>query len=76
MPTAPDGSFTTEPSVPTAPFTFSPKPQPTPEVVVPVEPTDEQIKQRAAELWHNAGEPAGQDHEFWLKAEEELKAQP
>lgn len=36
-------------------------------------PTDEQIRQRAHALWEAAGKPEGQQDEFWLRAEQELK---
>jgi hypothetical protein len=35
-------------------------------------PTDEQIRQRAHELWEVAGKPEGQQDRFWLEAEREL----
>ncbi|MTV11954.1 MULTISPECIES: DUF2934 domain-containing protein [Bradyrhizobium] len=35
-------------------------------------PTDEQIRQRAHELWVVAGKPEGQQDRFWLEAEREL----
>ena len=35
-------------------------------------PTDEQIKQRALELWEQRGRPEGHDAEFWAQAEREL----
>jgi hypothetical protein len=35
-------------------------------------PTNEQIKQRALELWEQRGRPEGHDAEFWTQAEREL----
>lgn len=37
--------------------------------------TDEQISQRAHQLWHAAGCPDGQDREHWLQAQAELTSQ-
>ena len=37
------------------------------------DPTHEEISERAHQLWERAGKPAGQDHDFWLQAERELK---
>jgi hypothetical protein len=37
-----------------------------------VKPTDEQIRQRAHELWQEAGRPEGQQDQFWFEAEREL----
>ena len=34
--------------------------------------TEEQIKQRAVELWEQRGRPEGRDAEFWTQAEREL----
>ncbi len=36
-------------------------------------PSHEQIKQRAHELWEQAGEPDGRSDEFYHQAEQELK---
>jgi hypothetical protein len=33
---------------------------------------DEQIKQRARQLWEKRGRPEGHDAEFWTQAEREL----
>jgi hypothetical protein len=35
-------------------------------------PTDEQIRARAHELWEKAGKPEGREDEFWHLAEQEL----
>jgi hypothetical protein len=35
-------------------------------------PTNDQIKQRALELWEQRGRPEGRDAEFWTQAEREL----
>ena len=37
------------------------------------QPTDEQIRKRAHQLWELAGQPEGREHEFWYEAERELK---
>ena len=37
------------------------------------EPTDEQIRERAQQLWEAAGRPKGREQEFWYRAEKELK---
>lgn len=36
-------------------------------------PTDEQIRTRAHQLWELAGRPEGRQDEFWREAERELK---
>ena len=36
-------------------------------------PTDEQIRTRAHQPWEQAGKPNGRAHEFWHRAEQELK---
>jgi hypothetical protein len=35
-------------------------------------PTEEQIRQRAQEIWEENHRPNGRDEEFWLQAEREL----
>jgi Protein of unknown function (DUF2934) len=37
------------------------------------DPTPDQIRQRAYELWQLAGRPEGSDQEFWYEAERELQ---
>jgi Protein of unknown function (DUF2934) len=37
------------------------------------DPTPEQIRQRAYELWQAAGRPEGREQEFWHEAERELQ---
>jgi hypothetical protein len=37
------------------------------------EPTPEQIRQHAFELWQAAGCPENREQEFWYRAERELK---
>jgi hypothetical protein len=37
---------------------------------------EERIRQRAEELWREAGQPQGRDEEFWHKAEKEIDADP
>jgi len=39
-------------------------------------PTEDQIRIRAKELWEQAGKPQGRDDEFWLLAERDLKEKP
>ena len=36
------------------------------------QPTEEQIRKRAFELWEQAGKPEGRDDEFWDQAQREL----
>ncbi|GGI33627.1 MULTISPECIES: DUF2934 domain-containing protein [Bradyrhizobium] len=38
-------------------------------------PTEEQIKNKAHELWEKAGRPEGRELEFWHQAERELQEQ-
>ena len=38
-------------------------------------PTDEEIRQRAYELWEAAGSPEGSADVFWREAEQELLKQ-
>jgi hypothetical protein len=35
-------------------------------------PTEEQIRNRALDLWEQAGKPEDRDEEFWQEAEKEL----
>ena len=35
-------------------------------------PTEEQIRQRAQEIWEENHRPTGRDDEFWYQAEKEL----
>jgi hypothetical protein len=35
-------------------------------------PTDDQIRERAHQLWESAGRPEGREEEFWFEAEREL----
>jgi Protein of unknown function (DUF2934) len=37
------------------------------------DPTPEQIRQRAYELWQLAGSPEDREQEFWYQAEQELR---
>jgi DUF2934 family protein len=37
------------------------------------DPSERQIKTRAYELWENAGQPEGQDDDFYRQAEQELR---
>jgi hypothetical protein len=37
-------------------------------------PTDDQIRNRAHQLWEQAGKPEGREDEFWHQAEQELQA--
>ena len=36
-------------------------------------PTEEQIRQRAQEIWERNHRPDGRDEEFWYEAERELQ---
>lgn len=40
------------------------------------DPTEEQIRNRARQLWEIAGQPEGRDDEFWHEAEHELRDGP
>ena len=35
-------------------------------------PTDEQIRERAYQLWEKAGKPEGKEDHFWLEADRQL----
>jgi hypothetical protein len=37
------------------------------------DPTDEEIRTRAHQLWERAGKPQGREEEFWHAAEQELR---
>lgn len=37
------------------------------------QPTDDQIRERAHQLWELAGQPEGREQEFWYLAEHDLK---
>jgi hypothetical protein len=37
------------------------------------DPTDDQIRERAHQLWELAGKPESREQEFWLEAERELR---
>ena len=37
------------------------------------QPTEEQIRKRAFELWEQAGKPEGREDEFWNQAQRELQ---
>jgi hypothetical protein len=39
-------------------------------------PTEEQIRQRAQEIWEENHRPTGRDDEFWHQAEKELNEEP
>jgi hypothetical protein len=39
-------------------------------------PTEEQITERARQIWRARGRPPGQDIEIWLEAEQQLRAEP
>jgi len=36
-------------------------------------PTEDEIRTRAHQLWELAGKPEGKEDQFWLEAERELK---
>ncbi|HVU18255.1 MAG TPA: DUF2934 domain-containing protein [Candidatus Didemnitutus sp.] len=46
---------------------------PTPRPSGTVEPIESDIQHQAYFLWKEAGSPAGQDLDFWLRAREELR---
>lgn len=37
------------------------------------EPSEQEIRERAHQLWERAGKPEGRDDEFWQAAEQELR---
>jgi hypothetical protein len=37
------------------------------------EPTEQEIKKRAYEIWERNGKPEGKEDEFWRLAEQELR---
>jgi hypothetical protein len=37
------------------------------------EPTEQQIRERAHQIWEREGKPAGREDEFWKLAELELR---
>ncbi|HVX77377.1 MAG TPA: DUF2934 domain-containing protein [Bradyrhizobium sp.] len=39
-------------------------------------PTEDQIRQRAQEIWERNHRPDGRDEEFWYQAERELQQEP
>ncbi|CCE11378.1 conserved hypothetical protein [Bradyrhizobium sp. STM 3843] len=43
------------------------------EIVPMDQPTDEKLRERAHQLWEQAGRPEGQQDEFWYQAEQELR---
>lgn len=59
-----------------APKTLNPTPSAitTTEQIVEIEPTFEQIRQRAFEIYLARGDEPGDDMQDWLKAERELRA--
>jgi hypothetical protein len=59
----------TEPAKPAKPAKAPETPKP---AKAPI--TNEMIAQRAYEIWLAAGRPHGQDHEIWMRAEAELRA--
>ena len=42
-------------------------------VMTMANPSDEQIRERAHQLWEAAGSPEGREQEFWYQAEKELR---
>jgi hypothetical protein len=38
-----------------------------------IQPTKEEIKKRAYEIWERHGRPEGKEDEFWQQAEQELR---
>jgi hypothetical protein len=43
------------------------------EVNAMTQPTEDQIKQRAYEIWERHGKPEGKEDEFWQQAVQELR---
>jgi hypothetical protein len=43
------------------------------EVNVMTQPTEQEIKKRAYEIWERSGKPEGREDEFWQQAEQELR---
>jgi hypothetical protein len=39
-------------------------------------PTEEQIRDRAYDLWEAAGKPADREDEFWYEAQRQLSEEP
>jgi len=37
------------------------------------QPTDDKLRERAHQLWEQAGRPEGRQDEFWYQAEQELR---
>ncbi|KQT24837.1 hypothetical protein ASG57_22655 [Bradyrhizobium sp. Leaf396] len=37
------------------------------------EPTEQEIRERAHQLWEQAGKPEGREEEFWHAAEQDLR---
>ena len=37
------------------------------------QPTEQEIKRRAYEIWERHGRPEGKEDEFWQQAEQELR---
>lgn len=37
------------------------------------EPSEQEIRERAHQLWERAGKPEGREEEFWHAAEQELR---
>jgi Protein of unknown function (DUF2934) len=37
------------------------------------DPSEDEIRLRAHELWERAGRPGGKEDQFWLEAERQLK---
>src|SRR5438874_7637637 len=50
------------------------KPAPKAPAKTPAQPTNEQISQRAHEIWEREGRPEGRHVEHWLTAEAELRS--
>jgi hypothetical protein len=41
-----------------------------------MQPTEDEIRTLAYELWVAAGRPEGRQQEFWIEAERQLRQQP
>jgi hypothetical protein len=58
-----------------APSNTRRKKQQSPQTAKSRTPTQDQIAQRAYQIWQARGQTHGQDREDWLKAEEQLRSE-
>lgn len=66
----PEPAKASKPAKPAKPVKAAETPKP---AKAPI--TDEMISKRAYEIWIASGRPHGQDHEIWVRAEAELRAE-